>query len=88
MKLILIGIIIAAILVVGSFFAGYYFKEDNKIEMSLNKLHDEHDTLNEKLNVLNQKLNVIDEKCNGIERIEKMLKRTIPISAYELDQKR
>jgi predicted nucleic acid-binding Zn-ribbon protein len=76
MKLILIGIVLSVVLVLSSFFAGYFLSDSfNKTEFET--LHIEHSILDERLNDVNRKLDNIDKKCDGIDRIEKLLNNAL-----------
>ena len=83
MKLVIIGLVVAAVIAISSFFGGWSFAQKSQEVTELKtQMHKEHVELAHKLDSLGMKMEAMDKKLDILVNIA-----TRP-SAYELDSKR
>ena len=83
MKLVIVGLVVAIAIALGSFFGGWSFAQKSQEVTELKtQLHEEHVELAHKLDSLGMKMEAMDKKLDILVNIA-----TRP-SAYELDSKR
>ena len=82
MKLVIIGLVVAAAIALGSFFGGWSFAQKSQDVTELKtQMHEEHVKLSHKLDVLGMKMEAMDKKLDILVNI------AVRPSAYELDSK-
>ena len=83
MKLVIIGLVVAVAIALGSFFGGWSFaQKSQEVNELKTQMHEEHVELANKLDAFGMKMEVMDKKLDILVNIA-----TRP-SAYELDLKR
>ena len=83
MKLVIIGLVVAIAIALGSFFGGWSFAQKSQEVTELKtQMHEEHVELAHKLDAFGMKMEAMDKKLDILVNIA-----TRP-SAYELDSKR
>lgn len=82
MKLVIIGLVVAAAIALGSFFGGWSFAQKSQEVTELKiQMHEEHAELAHKLDALGMKMEAMDKKLDILVNI------AVRPSAYELDSK-
>ena len=82
MKLVIIGLVVAAAIALGSFFGGWSFaKKSQEVTELKTQMHEEHVELAHKLDALGMKLEAMDQKLDILVNI------AVRPSACELDSK-
>ena len=82
MKLVIIGLVVAAAIALGSFFGGWSFAQKSKEVIELKtQMNEEHVELSHKIDALGMMMEAMDKKLDLLVNIA-----TRP-SAYELDSK-
>ena len=83
MKLVIIGLVIASAIALGSFFGGWYFAQKSQEVTELKtQMHEEHAELSHKLDALGMKMEAMDKKLDILVNI------AVRPSAYELDSRK
>ena len=83
MKLVIVGLVVAIAIALGSFFGGWSFaQKSQEVNELKTQMHEEHIELTHKLDALGMKMEAMDKKLDLLVNIA-----TRP-SAYELDSKR
>lgn len=82
MKLVIVGLVVAAAIALGSFFGGWSFaQKSQEVNELKTQMHEEHIELAHKLDSLGMKMEAMDKKLDFLVNIA-----TRP-SAYELDSR-
>ena len=82
MKLVIIGLVVAAAIALGSFFGGWSFARKSQEVTELNtQMNEEHVELSHKLDALGTKMEAMDKKLDILINI------AVRPLAYELDSK-
>ena len=82
MKLVIIGLVVATAIALGSFFGGWSFAQKSQEVTELKtQMHEEHAELEHKLDSLGMKMEAMDKKLDILINI------AVRPSAYELDSK-
>lgn len=82
MKLVIIGLVVATAIALGSFFGGWSFAQKSQEVAELKtQMHEEHVGLSHKLDALGMKMEAMDKKLDILVNI------AVRPAAYELDSK-
>ena len=82
MKLVIVGLVVAIAIALGSFFGGWSFaQKSQEVNELKTQMHEEHIELTHKLDALGMKMEAMDKKLDILVNI------AVRPSAYELDSK-